>query len=242
MPDLGEQAISKIAEVGLSSQLDAVETLDVAITTDPGKFVSGTVDAVSVHGEGMVMKKDLRVEEMKLETTRIAINPLSAAFGKIELTHPTDAETHIVLTEADINRAFNSDFVRSKMQNLQVMVDGKPVTVDTKKMGFGLPGDGKVLLSTSVVLEESETKQVSFTAVPRINQDGQSVVLENVEYENGQALSPELTDAMLQQANELLDLRNFELGKMSLHLKTLDAQAGKLILKAIAHIEEFPSS
>ena len=88
MADLGEQAISKIAEVGLASQLDEVENLDVTVKTDPGKILSGSVDSVAVNGKGMVMQKDLRVEEMQLQTDRIAINPLSAAFGKIELTQP----------------------------------------------------------------------------------------------------------------------------------------------------------
>lgn len=242
MSDLGEQAISKVAEVGLSSQLDEVENLDVTIKTDPGKMLSGAVDSVTVHGKGMVMQKDLRVEEMQLKTSRIAINPLSVAFGKIELTHPTDAETHVVLTESDINRAFNSEFIRDKMQNLSVDVNGTPVTVDTQQLEFGLPGDNKVLLSTNVVLEAGETKRVSFTAVPRVSSNGQSIALEDVEYLEGKDLSPELTEAMLNQAHALLDLQNFELGEMALRLKTLDVQEGKMVLQAMAHMEQFPTT
>ncbi len=34
-PDLGEQTLNKAAEIGLSSQLDEVENLDVDIKTDP---------------------------------------------------------------------------------------------------------------------------------------------------------------------------------------------------------------
>lgn len=242
MPDLGEQALSKIAEVGLSSQLDAVENLDVTIKTDPGKMLSGAVDSVTVHGKGMVMQKDLRVEEMQLKTSRIAINPLSVAFGKIELTHPTDAETHVVLTESDINRALNSEFIREKMQNLRVDVNGTPVTVDTQQLEFGLPGANKVLLSTNVVLEAGETKRVSFTAVPRVSPNGQSIALEDVEYLEGKDLPPDLTEAMLNQAHALLDLQNFELGEMALRLKTLDVQEGKMVLRAMAYIEQFPTT
>jgi len=242
MPDLGEQALSKIAEVGLSSQLDAVENLDVTIKTDPGKMLSGAVDSVTVHGKGMVMQKDLRVEEMQLKTSRIAINPLSVAFGKIELTHPTDAETHVVLTESDINRALNSEFIREKMQNLRVDVNGTPVTVDTQQLEFGLPGANKVLLSTNVVLKAGETKRVSFTAVPRVSPNGQSIALEDVEYLEGKDLSPDLTEAMLNQAHALLDLQNFELGAMALRLKTLDVQEGKMVLRAVAHIEQLPTT
>ena len=241
MADLGEQAISKVAEVGLASQLDEVENLDVNVQTDPLKVVSGAVDSVKVEGEGLVMKKDLRVEEMTLETGSIAVNPLSMAFGKIELQHPTDAETHVVLTEADINRAFNSEFIRDKMQNLDVHVDGQLVTVDTQKVEFGLPANNQVSLATDVKLPSGETKRVSFTAVPRVSANGQSISLEDVTYADGKELSPELTEALLKQASALLDLNNFELQGMTLRLKKLDVQAGKLILQAQAHIEQFPS-
>jgi hypothetical protein len=243
MPDLGEQAINKAAEIGIKSQLDEVEALDVDIETDPLKLVSGAVDSVSIKGEGMVMKQDLRIEEMHVETGSVAINPLSVAFGKIELTRPTDAEAIVSLTEGDINRAFNSDFVRAKLQNLDVHVNGELATVDTQSLQFGLPGDGKISLSTDVILQNSnERKRVSFTAVPKISQAGQQVVLEDVQYADGQELSPELTQALLQQARELLDLRNFELEGMALKLKKLDVQTGKLILQSEAHVNQFPSS
>lgn len=38
-PDLGEQALSKVVEVGLASQLDPVDNLKVDIRTDPLKTV-----------------------------------------------------------------------------------------------------------------------------------------------------------------------------------------------------------
>ena len=85
---LGEQALNKAAEIGLSSQLDEVEELHVDIKTDPLKAIQGQVDSVTIEGEGMVMQKDLRVEEMDMQVNNVAINPLTAAFGKIELTKP----------------------------------------------------------------------------------------------------------------------------------------------------------
>ena len=243
MPDLGEQALNKVAEMGISSQLDEVEKLDVEIETDPLKLVSGAVDSVSIKGEGMVMQQDLRIEEMQVNTGSVSINPLSAAFGKIELNHPTEAEAHVVLTEADINRAFQSDFIREKMQNLDVHVNGQIATVDTQKVEFGLPGEGKIALSTDVILQDTqERKRVAFTAVPKVSLDGQQVLLEDLQYSEGQDLPPELTEALLQQAKSLLDLRNFELEGMSLKLKKLDAQHGKLTLESEAYVEQFSAS
>lgn len=242
MPDLDDQAISKVAELGLKSQLDEVETLNVEIDIDPLKLMTGSLNSVSIEGAGMVMKQDLRIDKMELNTGSVAINPMSLAFGKIELTHPTEAEAMVTLTEADINRAFGSEFIHSKMQDLKVQVNGEAATVDMHKISFGLPGDGKILLSTEVILQGSqERKPVAFTAVPKVSPTGQQVILENVEYVDNQELSPEFTEAMLSHARKLLDLQNFELGGMTLQIKRLAALKGKLILQSEATVTHFPS-
>ena len=242
MSDLGGQALNKVAEIGLSNQLDEVKNLEVEIETDPLKLMSGAVDSVSIKAEGLVMNHDLRIEEMEMHTGHVSINPMSVAFGKIELTCPTDAETHVVLTEKDVNRAFNSDFIRDKMQDLKVRINGELAIVDTHQIEFGLPGDGKIFLSTEVTLQSTqEKKRVAFTTVPKVGQGGQQVLLEEVQYIEGQDLSPELTEALLSQARELLNLKNFELDGMALKLKKLDVQKGKLVLESEAHVEHFPA-
>lgn len=241
-PGLGEQALSKAAEVGLSTQLDEVEELEVDVRTDPLKALQGQVDSVSIEGKGLVMKEELRTEELEMHVGSVSVNPLSAAFGKIELSHPTEAETRVVLNEQDLERAFNSQFLREKLQNLKVNVNGQPTTVDTQKVELRLPGEGKFSLNATVRLEETgETKQTAFTAVPRVNSGGNRISLEDVQYAEGKEISPELTDALLEKSSELLDLRNFELKGMSLRLKKLDVQKGKLTLEAQAHVEQFPS-
>lgn len=242
-PDIGEQALSKAAEIGLSTQLDEVENLEVDIRTDPGKLIQGELESVAIEGKGLVMQKDLRAEELEVKMGSIAINPLSAAFGKIELTRPTDAEAHVVLTEQDIERAFNSEYIHDKLQNLEVHVNGQPLTINTRQVQFRLPGDGKIVLTAEILVNETgETKQISFTTVPRMSAGGERIVLENVQYAEGKELSTELTAALLERASELLNLRNFELEGMSLRLKGLDVHKGKLTLQATARVEQFPDS
>lgn len=243
MSDLGEQAISKIAEVGLASQLDEVENLDVNVKTDPLKLVSGEVDAVSIQGEGLVMKQELRAEKLQLETTAIGVNPLSVPFGKVELTRPTDATAQIVLTEADINRAFNSNFIQDKLKGLPIQTDGQPMTVDVQQVQFQLPNTQKVALAADLQLQNSDQiKRIAFTAVPQVAENGQCVVLEQVETAQGEDSSPELTDAIVQAARSLLDLRNFELSGMSLRLNRLEVQPGKLLLHGAAQIQQLSLS
>jgi len=242
-PDFGEQALSKAVEIGLSTQLDEVENLEVDIRTDPGKLLQGELESVKIEGQGLVMQKDLRAEELEVKTNSIAINPLSAAFGKIELTRPTEADAHVVLAEQDMERAFNSEYIHDKLQSLDVNVNGQAMTIDTRQVQFRLPGDGKIALNAEIILNKTgETKQVSFTTVPRMSAGGEQVSLDEVQYAEGQEVSPELTAALLERAGELLNLRNFELEGMSLRLKGLDVQKGKLTLQANAYVEKFPNS
>lgn len=75
---LEEQALSKAVEIGLSTQLDSSEKLDVDVKTDLSKIVQGEVDEVVVTGQGLVMQKDIRVQEMELHTDTVDINPLNS--------------------------------------------------------------------------------------------------------------------------------------------------------------------
>lgn len=240
-PDIGEQAISKAAEVGLSTQLDEAQTLEVDIRTNPIKLMQGELESVKIEGEGLVMKKDLRAEELTVEIGNVAINPLKAAFGEIELSHPTEASAQVVLTEQDIERAFNSEYLKKQLQNLPVTIEGQSMTINTNRVEFRIPGEGKIALSAEIQLVETgETKQVSFTAVPRVDPSGQYILLEDVQYgEHGEA-APELTAALLEDAKELLDLRNFNLKSMTLSIQRLEVESGRLTIHGEAQVEKFP--
>lgn len=238
---LGEQALSKAAEAGLSSQLQEVTEMEVDIRTNPLQLMQGNLDSVNIHGEGMVMQKSLRVEEMDIEVGSISVNPLSIAFGKIEMTHPTDAKARVVLTEDDINRSFNSEYILDKLQNIQVRVDGQPMTVDTKRVEFRIPDSERVAISADIYVHETgETKHTSFTTRLQRSDDGERISLDDVQYTEGEALLPELTAALLEKANELGNLRNFELDGMTLRLRDVELQGDRMTLQTDIHIEEFP--
>lgn len=239
---LAQQALNKAAEIGLASQLDKAEKLEVDVQTDPLKLVQGELDSVEIKGEGLVMQQDLRMEELEMQMNHIAINPLSAAFGKIELTKPTEASVRAVLTESDINHAFNSEYISSMLQNLEVRVEGQPTKIDTKKVELRFPGEGKVALSADVVIRETnQTQQVAFTSLPRISPDGQYILLEEVQYSEGKELSPELTKALLEKVSEILNFRNFELEGMSFRINKLNVEVGQMTLLAEALVEKIPS-
>ncbi len=238
--NLGEQALSKAAEIGISTQLDDVEALNVDIRTNPLKLMQGELDSVAIEGHGLVMREDLRMESLQFDMGSVAINPLSAAFGKIELTHPTDATAQVVLTETDLNRALGSGYLHNKLQNLEMTVNGEPRTIDVQQAEISLLGEGKLTLNAEIYIQQTqETRQVRFTSLPKIGA-GDRLILDDLTYE-GEGLSQELTDAFLAKTSELTDLRSFHVEGMSLAMQELMVEAGKMTIQAVAHVEQLPS-
>lgn len=239
-PDLGEQALSKAAEMGITQQLDEVEDVNVDIRTDPLKLIQGKVDSVSVTGEGLVMKNSLRMEKLQVDAGEVAINPGSAIFGKIELTKAAEANAHVTLTQEDVNQAFNSDYIRGKMQNLTISPDGEAIDINVQQVDIQFLDKGKVHLRANVLMGETkEVQEVEAIVIPSVKEQGQKVVFEEVSGTDG-GTSSQLTQMILQEIMTLADLRNFELSGMSLVINDLEVEPGQMILKATTVIEKIP--
>ena len=242
-PDIGEQAISKAAEVGIDSQLNEVEDLDVDIRANPIDLAQGEVESVTIDGEGMVMQKDLRAERLVMQTDSIAIDPLKAAFGDIELQQTTEAEAKIVLLEEDLQRAFNSEYIQDKLKNQKIEIDGQTLTANAREVQITLPGKDEIKIDATIELaEDSEAKKIAVSAKPSIDANGNKIVLKDVKYGEGGEKDAGFAKALLDSTEELLDLRNFELEEMSLQIDRLDIRQGKMTMTAKALVEEFPDS
>lgn len=236
--NLGEQALDKVAEIAIASQLDQVEQLDVDIETDPMKLVQGKLDSVAISGEGMTMKQDLRVEALSVSTDSVAINPLKAVMGEIELTESTNAQVQVLLTEADLNRALSSDYLRQKMDSLNVDVQGETFPIDIQDAKLQLPGDSKMALDVRLMSPKfDQVKQFSAVVKPSLQDDGQRIALEVISAE-APGLSLEVVTAILTKIVELLDLRNFDINGALLKLKDFDVRAGKLLLRGNATVDQ----
>jgi len=241
-PRIEEQALNAAAELGLSSQLDEAEKIDIDVKTDLLKMVQGQADEVTVAGQGLVMQKDIRVQEMELQIDSVAINPLSALFGHIELNQPTDAAARLVLTEQDINRALNSEYVGNKIQNLELNVEGKRVLIEPQQMELHIPSAGKMVFDAQTLLhnEAGETEQISFHAVLLVKTGKQPLLMEGFSCSPSQGISIELALAFMQKLKELVNLPYYELDGMALRVRDVEVQQGRLTLHADAHISQIP--
>ncbi|MEP0881604.1 DUF2993 domain-containing protein [Trichocoleus sp. ST-U3] len=240
-PRLEEQALSQAVEMGLSSQMDSVENINVDVRTDLLKMAQGKANSVSVEGRGLAIQKDIRVQEMELHADNIAINLFDAIFGQIKLNHPLDATARVVLTEKDINRALNSDYIRSKFQSMELNADGQLVTLEPQELEMHLPGEGKMEFSGKMLLHDvDKARQVGFAAVVRPRTSSTPILLEGFSCNPGQGISLELTIALMEKLGELANLPYFDLQGMAIRIKEMDVQEGSLTLYTEAYIKQIP--
>ncbi|HAA32522.1 MAG TPA: DUF2993 domain-containing protein [Cyanobacteria bacterium UBA8553] len=240
-PRLEEQALSAAAQKTIAAQLDGVENIEVAVRTDLLKIIQGQADSASLTAQGMVVQKDIRVQEMELHIQSIAVDLLSAIFGHIELDKPLDAIARLVLTEQDINRALSGDYIRSKFQTLELNLNGEMVTLTPQQLEVHLPEDDKMGFSGTIMLHEmGKTRRVSFNALIRPRTISQPLLLEAFHCTEGDGISLELAVAFLNKAKELVNLPYFEIQGMAFRVKQLDVQKGSLTLHTEAYIKQFP--
>jgi uncharacterized protein YkuJ len=242
-PKFGEQALNKIAELALASQLEEVERLEVQIKTDLNKLAHGEIDSIAINLYGLVMQQNLAVEELQLQINQVTVKPLSAIFGKIKLTHPSRGTVRIVINEDNLTCAFKSESFYKHLHQMQSFAEDKRIAIHVQQVKCCLLADGNIAFKSELILGETgEFQSVTFTTTPRIGFDRQGVVLEDIHYPEDKELPPELIAVLTAQMNEVLSLRKFEQKGMSLQIQQLDIVAGKLTLQAAAYIEQFPSS
>lgn len=237
---LEEQAISKAAEIGLSSQVEQAEALNVDVKTDLWKILQGQADAVAIAGEGVVLQKDIRVQQMELFTDKIDINPFSALFGQVELNQPVQANARLLMSEEDLNCALNSDYVLSQAQ-FDLDVEGEKVNLAMRQMQLTLPGSNKIVFDGKAVLQEKgNTRQVAFHATARPRTETEPVMLEGFTCTQGDGISLDFAAAVMQKVKELVNSAYISLDTMALRVSHMQVQQGSIQLQAQAYIKKLP--
>jgi hypothetical protein len=238
---LEEQMLSHEAKKQLSQQLDKAEKIDVDIQTDFLKLLQGLADGVSVEGQGLV-KEDIRIQEIKLQTDNVAVNPFSVLFGQVELNQPVNTTARIVMTEEDINRALTSKFVRSKMQNFELNVDGEIVGLQPQEIQIHLLDGGQMAFTGKVLLKEKgNTRSISFTAQVCPRTKDKPIILESFKCTQGEGISLEVVVALMQKVKELVNLPYYEYEKTVFCIRNMDVQKGSMILLVDARLKQIPS-
>ncbi|MGB7380016.1 MAG: DUF2993 domain-containing protein, partial [Rivularia sp. (in: cyanobacteria)] len=156
-----------------------MDQLNIDVNTDLLKAIQGHADGVSFEGKGLKLQ-DIRLSEIKFETDDIDINPLKILFGEVELDHPVNAETRIVLKEADLNQALKLDLVRNLLYDFLTFHSEKSiVSIYPKNIQFRLPGNNKIIIEGEIILDSgSEKKPLGLRADVRLESLDKPIVLD----------------------------------------------------------------
>ncbi len=242
-PQFGEQALNKIVEIALASQLEQAERLEVRIKTDLSKLAQGELDSIAIKIDGLLMPPNLLVEELQLQINRINVKPRSAIFGKIILTQPCEGTIRIVINEDSLTRILNSKSFYEYLPQKPGSVEDKRIVIDVQQLRCFLLADGKIAFNCQVLEGKTgEAQTLAFSAIPRIAADRHKIILQDVDYLNGKELLPELTAALVAQVSEVLSFREFQQRGMSLRIGQINVAVGKLTLEADVLVEQFPSA
>lgn len=240
---LEEQLLAQVVEANLSDQVETAEAIAVDVNTNLGKIVQGRADGVSVSGAGLVIQPDIRVQELEIQTQGIAINPLSALFGKIKLDQPMDTVIRVLLTEADLNQTLNSESIQQYLPPWQLPVDGKISTIELQQpMEIKLLAGGKIQFVGNLLRKEDNQEQrTKFSAVILPRTEERPILLEEFRCHPGQGLPFGLTFAFFETMKELLESPYFKWEDITLRVQSLEVQEGSLVLHLEAHVYQVPS-
>jgi hypothetical protein len=238
-----QQLISQAAEQRVSDQLDAVEQIDIYVETDLLKIVQGQADGVTVSGQGLVTKENIRVQEIKLQTDRIDIHPLKAIIGQIQLNKPVNLIARVTLNEADINHALTSDFSRKLVQNFELEVEGKIINFYLQKMQIVLSDNERMRLRGKVqLIENGHSRPLGFTAIIRPRTHSHPIMLESFQCTEGEGVSLNFLVALMQKFQDLANLPYLQWEDMQLSIKNIELQKQILILLVEANVTQLPDS
>ncbi len=243
MDNLGEKSLNKIAEIALSSQLKQANKLKVEVKTNPTQLSKGILDSLAIDGQGLVMKKNLQMEEMKITLNTIAVSPFKALMGNIQLTQPSEGTACIILNEDDINSAFQCEKLKKQLENYNIYLENEPVTIEIKNIDASIINDGKVSIKAEILIKETNNiEKVILITAPRIcATTGKGISLYEIECSAGKELSPLFINALLAEVEKIFNLNGFQLEGFSLLINQLNVENGKLRLQGNAGISSFPS-
>ncbi len=248
--DWGENLINTVASNTIRHLFTRSDSVKVSVKCNPSsKLLQGTIDSFKMSGSGLVIRKQFRTEEMSFETDAVAIDFGSAVQGKIALKQPTQAIAQVKLSQADINKSFEADLVRKRLENLTpdgltAISGGEPVSFTDIEVQL-LPdnrvklsakaswNDTVIPVSLSCVLGIGKRRRVKFDEV-QFESEGIPSEMHNT--------SKDLTIALGKILNEMVDLDKFNLDGVKLRLNRLQTEGNILLFSGYAQIERVPQT
>ena len=246
--DWGENLLNSVASNTIRHLFTSSDSVEVSVRCNPSsKLLQGTIDSFKMSGSGLVIRREFRTEEMSFETDAVSLDFGSVVKGKIALKQPTQAIAKVKLSEADINKSFEAELVRKRLENLtpealMTISGGKPVSFGDIELQ--LLANNKVKLSAKASWSD-KIIPVSLSCTLGIAKR-RRLKFENIQFEAQDIpadlvdTSEKLTIALGEILNEMVDLDRFNLDGVKLRLNRLETEGKMLLFSGYAQIERVP--
>jgi hypothetical protein len=228
--NLSEQAFNKAIEVGLASQLQEAENIEVEIHSEPLQLIQGEVDSVRVQGQGVVTPQNLRIEEVILRSDHVAVNLLKTTLGPPRLKSLEDASVGITLTEADLNQILRSDYLFQELSPLTLKTARESLTLAWQSGSIQLLEKQQFYLEGELTANFQQRQQVVIFGITfRISQKEISLVAG--EYLQETDLPLEITTMLLTKVNQLVQIRKLNIGNLQIVVDCIEIQNKSLVMQ-----------
>ncbi len=246
--DFGEQMLNSVVGQSIRHLFTESESVDISVRCFPSsKLLQGSIDSFKMTGRKLLIRKEFWVEDMEFETDAVALDFGSLMSGKIRLKQPANAIAQVTLTEAGLNRAFQSELVKPRLANVQEpallnLSGGEPVNFSDVELKL-LPANRiQVFAKADLPNGMVPISLVSTIAIERRRR----ILFDDAQFapevvpENQRAVSELLTKVFIDILNNMVDLDRFDLDGVTLRLNRLETHGDKLIFSGYAQITHFP--
>lgn len=233
---IGEKTINKIAQMAFKSQIKSAQHLNVQVKTNPQQLAKGVLESLDIDGNGLVMSDNLPVEKMRITLSNIAVSPLKALMGNVELTQPSRGKACIILNEKDLETTLNIHNL-----NYQLQKYFPELNILFKRVDFRILSDGRIAIKSKLkFLTTNKVDSICLIIKPRICQEKKGIILGDFACTQGEVCSSNIAKILLKEVDQLLNLERLLIDGISLQVHQFNASEGKLNLLANAGITHLP--
>jgi hypothetical protein len=232
--------VDRVAENAIREQFTDVEDLAVRIDNAPSyRFVQGRADRVRIAGRGLYLTEAIRLAVLEVETDAIVLNPGRLRAGTPQLEEPLQAAIRLVLTEADINQALQSEAILGQlgMINLGAFggVNPEPYELLEPQVTF-LETDRVQLQVTLQGQQTGDRNQITVESGLEIVNGRQFRLVSPSASVNGSPLPSQLLDFLVLGINQRLDLANLEASGITARVLKLEIAEDELTLVSFIQV------
>lgn len=247
--DFGEQMLNTVAAQSIRHLFSKSDSVEVAVRCYPSsKLLQGSIDSFKMQGRGLVIRRQFEVEEMSFETDAVAIDFGSVLGGQLRLKQSTQAVAQVVLTEDAINRAFEADLVKQRLNNVDLealtnLSGGEPISF--RDVSIDLLPSNRVKLTAKTDLPNRKDVPISLSATLAVEKR-RRIAFQQPQFEPDdvpedlRGISEVLSTTFAEVLDSMVDLDRFDLDGVMMRINRLETNGKQLVFSGYAQIDHFP--